>query len=417
METRPKSSNRALPRDAADEPLAEPAESNSYPQNHVAVLQQPCERVDSHNPPSLADFDLDVAPESWPLGSKEFVTWGHDYQLPPDLPTCSDLITRMLLDILIFSYTVEDYNLQQGFQECTPPLLVKGIHAGRASLLSTCELHIVHKYAEATNTVCENVARNSQSLLSDYDRAFIVSFIMLPARQLGIDPAYLLEQLLAFRVHMCRAENRKKTLLYTKSTSIWARGLGLLPCKWSVGRNHKLLACRLVSDDIAVTQLGERICERLRLVLGQAIKNFSDKNCKSGMGNVRREVYADPLATALVQELNSWEVSYRKRIKKTREKSLRTSAPLETERQRRNSPLMERAKSSRDLYSIYEHEEAPRRPQSALGIRTSSAPPLDFSQRFKSAEQGLDSASRLSSWRIPANFDPEVFEQHTNVVS
>jgi len=417
MEIRPKSSNRALLRDTAEEPLAEPAEPNSYMQTHIAALQQPCERVDPINPSPPVNYDTDIAQESWPLGPREFVTRGHDYQLPPDLPTCSGLIARMILDILIFSYTIEDYNLQQGLQECTPPLLIKGIHAGRASLLSTRELHTVHKYAEAVNNVCENVARNSQSLLSDYDRAFIVSFVMQPARQLGIDPAYLLEQLLAFRVHMCRVENRKKTLLHTKNTSIWARGLGLLHSKWTIGKNHKLLACRLVSDDIAVTQFEERICERLRLVLGQAIKNYSDKNCRYGMGNVKREVYADPIPRALVQELNSWELSYRKKNKAARDKFPRMFAPPESELPRRNSPVMERAKSTRNLYSIYEHEEVPQRPRSSLGIRTSSVPLPDFSQRFKSAELGLDPLSRLSGWRIPANPEPEVIEQHTNVIS
>ena len=71
------------------------------------------------------------------------------------------------------------------------------------------------------------------------------------------------------------------------------------------GKNHKLLALRLVSDDIAVTQLEERVCERLRLVLGQAIKNYSEKNCRYGTGNVKREVYADAIPRARVQELNS----------------------------------------------------------------------------------------------------------------
>ncbi|RMZ74430.1 hypothetical protein GMOD_00003467 [Pyrenophora seminiperda CCB06] len=414
METRPKSSNPAGPRDTADEPLAEPVESNSYTQVHVAALQQSCDRVDSLNPPSPVDFDQQAAPETWPLGPKEFVTQGHEYQLPPDLPTCSHLITRILLDILIFSYSIEDYNVQQGLQECTPPLLIKGFHAERASLLSTRELHTVSKYAEAISKVCENVARNSQSLLSDYDRAFIVSFIMQPARQLGINPTYLLEQLLSFRIHMCRPENRKKTLLYTKNTSIWARGLGLLPSKWSIGKNHKLLACRLVSDDIAVTQLGERICERLRLVLGQAIKKFSDKNCKYGMGNVKREVYADPVCTALVQELNSWEVAYRKKIKAAREKMPKVIAPPESELAHRNNPVVERAKSHRDLYSIHEHEEVPRRPRSSLGFRSSSAPTPDFAQRFKSATLGLDPLTRVSGWRIPANSEPEAIEPSKN---
>ncbi|KAK1907419.1 hypothetical protein P3342_005745 [Pyrenophora teres f. teres] len=290
------------------------------------------------------------------------------------------------------------------------------IHAERASLLSTRELHIVHKYSEAVNNVCENVARNSQSLLSDYDRAFIVSFVMQPARQLGIDPAYLLEQLLAFRIHMCRAEHRKKTLLHTKSTSLWARGLILLQSKWTLGKNQRLLACRLVSDDIAVTQLGERICERLRLVLGQAIRNFSDKHCKFGMGNVKREVYADAVPRALVHELNSWEASYRRKNRIIRERTQRMIAPTDSEHPRRNSPVIERAKSTRNLYSIYEHEEVPQRPRSSLGIRTSSVPLPDFSQRFKSAELGLDPLSRLSGWKIPAHPETEAFEQHANVV-
>ncbi|KAE8853900.1 hypothetical protein HRS9122_00892 [Pyrenophora teres f. teres] len=301
----------------------------------------------------------------------------------------------MLLDILIFSYTIENYNLQQGLQECTPPLLIKGIHAERASLLSTRELHIVHKYSEAVNNVCENVARNSQSLLSDYDRAFIVSFVMQPARQLGIDPAYLLARLP--NTHVSSGASEEDVATYQEHFS-------------------RLLACRLVSDDIAVTQLGERICERLRLVLGQAIRNFSDKHCKFGMGNVKREVYADAVPRALVHELNSWEASYRRKNRIIRERTQRMIAPTDSEHPRRNSPVIERAKSTRNLYSIYEHEEVPQRPRSSLGIRTSSVPLPDFSQRFKSAELGLDPLSRLSGWKIPAHPETEAFEQHANVV-
>ncbi|KAF1829915.1 hypothetical protein BDW02DRAFT_458835, partial [Decorospora gaudefroyi] len=209
-----------------------------------------------------------------------------------------------LLDILIFTYDVDGLRLHEALTECSPSMHTRKLPTGHASLLTPQEWYTLMAYTEVIHKACTRISENQHSLLEDDDAASIISYIIQPARHLGIEPAYMFEQLLALRLHRCQAQNRKKTLLYTRSTSTWR---GLLD-KMGIGKEQKMLAYQLVSDDIAVAQLGTHTCERLRLLLGQAIKQHNHKYCKYGMGNVARHVHAGPIPTALVDELAWGEV-------------------------------------------------------------------------------------------------------------
>ncbi|KAF1940687.1 hypothetical protein EJ02DRAFT_309550, partial [Clathrospora elynae] len=278
----------------------------------------------------------------------------------------------VLVDILVFSYGVNGPLLDSALAEWSPDLRLRKGPIGVPSLLDVPDRRMIQVHSETVHKACEKVAQNHHSLLKNEECAFIITHIIQPARLLKIEPGYMFEQLMAFRSHGCRAEYRKKTLLYNNTISFWPLGRGFLPSKWGVDKKQRLLALRLVSDDIAIAKLGALTCERLQLLIGNAIKQFGEKNCKFGMGRVRREVYVEPTSTALVEELERWEIMI------TRESyhGSYQSARLETQYYTAPHRGIEHhtKRSVRKLSSIDEVDEHPARSQSAFALRRDSVP-------------------------------------------
>ena len=319
----------------------------------------------------------------FPLGADMYITNESQLKLPIDGASAASLLFRTLIDIFVFSYDVDPYELHFALAECVPILRAKKLSTTQTTLLSAPELRTVVSYADAIHNVYSNVLGNSQSLLKDDDREFIVRYVLRPSQDLHIDPAYMFDHLMAFRLHRCHPENRKKTLLYKKTSSIWTRGLGLLPAKWNADKKQKLLAYWLVSDDIALARLRPHACERLRLVIGGAIKRFAQKHCKLGMGSVRREVYAEPTTATLVRQLVLSESMKARRARHHADSWISSSSSDEHDSlpqvpphhqdfhvPRRRSQQLPRSWSTRSLFDIHEHEEMSKRPQSASGIRS-----------------------------------------------
>jgi hypothetical protein len=321
------------------------------------------------------------SPERYPFGPEQIL--GHDtgLQLPTDRPAAVNLLVRVLLDILVYSYDVDFYELHYALAACSPNLCTTNLSTRNTSLLNFQGMRVVLEYADVIHKACETVVDNTQSLLTDHDRDFICNYIMEPARILDIDIAYVFEQLYAFRLHRCEGGNQTKTLLYTKA-SFWTKGRGLLPGKLGVDKSQKLLARRLVSDDVVVAQLGIKSSEALRLVLGKAIKEYNRKHCKYGMAKIQREVYAEPKFVALKKELTWWEFVKVRALQEEQQASLASNRPdFRTSNQaeprksgqfddsmRRDSHQLRRPHSLHDLHSISERPERLPRLQSTSNI-------------------------------------------------
>ncbi|KAH6841951.1 hypothetical protein B0T12DRAFT_337141, partial [Alternaria alternata] len=272
----------------------------------------------------------------------------------------------LLLDILVYSYDVDFHELHFALAASSPHLCTANLSTRNTSLLNFQEMRVVLEYADAIHKACEAVINNTQSLLKDEDRNVIIDLIMQPAQTLGIDVAYVFEQLYAFRSHRCDSGNHNKTLLYTK-TSFWTRRRGLLPGKLGMNKNQKLLARRLVSDDIAVAQLGTRSNEALALVLGNAIKQYNKRHCRYGMANIKRDVYAEPPFVALRKEVMCMQPKYgiaERHDRKLDNRSYHGMGSLPNTAPRGNSHNTRRPRSFHDLQAIQEQSEAPTRPQS-----------------------------------------------------
>ncbi|KAH6870625.1 hypothetical protein BKA58DRAFT_411728 [Alternaria rosae] len=283
------------------------------------------------------------------------------------------------------SYDVDFHELHYALAACSPNLFTTNLFTRNTSLLNFQGTRVVLEYADVIHKACETVVDNTQSLLKDSDREFISTFIMEPARTIGIDISYVFEQLYAFRLHRCEGGNHHKTLLYTKP-SFWTRGRSLLPGKLGMDKSQKLLARRLVSDDMVVAQLGTRSCEALRLVLGKAIKDYNRKHCKYGMAKTNREVYAEPKFVALKKELKWRDFVFTKYLYDEQQaamasgqSNLRASNQGEPrmssrlyDASRRNSDHLRRPSSLHDLHSISERPERPPRPLSTSNIRLGS---------------------------------------------
>ncbi|KAH7359946.1 hypothetical protein BKA66DRAFT_369326, partial [Pyrenochaeta sp. MPI-SDFR-AT-0127] len=212
-----------------------------------------------------------------------------------------------LLDILRFTYNIDYLTFESAMGACTGPRM-HPLPDGGFSFLARKEKLVVYRCSAAIDKACSKLEENHLSILTYEERAFIINWIIQPARLLNIEPAYMFEQLMVFPSHGCLAENQKKTLLYANTTSIWPFGRGLLPGRWSSDKKQRLLARRLVSDEIAITELETQTSEELRLLLGHAIAEFGRRHCRSGMSNIERRVYADPIPTALAHELQRWEL-------------------------------------------------------------------------------------------------------------
>ncbi len=386
----------ALSQEGAESLDAGPAKQTSSASYHPPSAQRTHQHTIPRNPSNTNNHSPVGPPESYPFGPDQVL--GHEtrLQLPRDRPAAVNLLVRVLLDILVYSYDVDFHELHYALAACSPNLCTTNLSTRNTSLLTFQGMRVVLEYADVIHKACETVVDNTQSLLKDYDRDFIITYIMEPARTIGIDIAYVFEQLYAFRSHRCEGGNHNKTLLYTKA-SLWARGRGLLPGKLGMDKSQKLLARRLVSDDIAVAQLGTRSCEALRLVLGKAIKDYNRKHCKYGMANIKRDIYAEPTFVALKKELTWWEFVKAKSLQEEQQAATTINRPeFRTSNQaefrmstqldnspRRNSHHLRRPRSLHDLHSIDERPERPARPQSTSSIR------LDNTFRLKSARPGL----------------------------
>ncbi|KNG44930.1 hypothetical protein TW65_08171 [Stemphylium lycopersici] len=385
----------SLSSDEVEEPTAQPTgapEQGSVASESSIAPQRTPKRIQRE--PAFPEVVHEYA--FFPLGANSYITNESQLQLPKDDTSARSLLFRTLIDIFVFSYDVDPYELHFALAECVPILRAKKLSTSQTTLLSAPELRTVIAYADAIHNVCSNVLGNSQSLLKDDDGDFIVRYVLKPAQDLHIDPAYLFDHLMAFRLHRCHPENRKKTLLYKKTSSIWACGLGLLPAKWNADRKQKLLAYWLVSDDIALARLRPHACERLRLVIGGAIKRFAQKHCKLGMGSVRREVYAEPTTATLVRQLVLSESMKARRLRHYRAHGWTWSSPSSSSSStghahgphpppqiqhqhafypphRSRSNHLPPSSSTRSLCAIHEHEVMPRRPQSASGIRSQAS--------------------------------------------
>ncbi|KAG9185367.1 hypothetical protein G6011_07911 [Alternaria panax] len=344
--------------------------------------------------------------ESYPFGPDQIVGHSTGLQYPRDRVDAVRVIVRLLLDILVYSYDIDFHELHLALAAASPHLYTANLSTRNTSLLNFQEMRVVLEYADIIHKACEAVVENTQSLLKDEDRNVIIDLIMQPAQALGIDVAYVFEQLYAFRAHRCDGGNHNKTLLYTK-TSFWKRRRGLLPGKLGMDKNQKLLAHRLVSDDIAVAQLGTRSNEALALVLGKAIKQYNKKNCKYGMANIKRDVYAEPPFIALRKEAMWWELL---RAKSAQDGSQPSNVKIQADWRmsmqpkfgiaerhnqaldnrsyyrmhnqpdippRRNSHNTRRPRSLHDLQAIQEQPERPTRPQSISNVRSIVLPRKD----------------------------------------
>jgi hypothetical protein len=293
------------------------------------------------------------------------------YRLPTGTQSKADLIRRFLLDIFIYTYDPSRHVLEQTLLHCRPSSRPDNRINGRLRFLSSDEWHIVGRYTENVHQACTNLTQSNISLLTRNNREFICNNILQPARDLDIDPAYVCEQLLSYRTHRCLLENRKKTRLYPK-VSIWSRGRDLLGKK-----AQRLLACRLISDDVTVSLLGEYGREPITEMLGQCIREFNQKHCKHGMANVDRDVYADHLPTALAEEIY-WNPLVKQWMRGPDEATF--APPFEDPypppppqnaylRRPRSSQSMRLFTGIQPLGSIYEQDERTKRPQSASGQR------------------------------------------------
>jgi hypothetical protein len=267
-------------------------------------------------------------------------------------------------------------------------------------------MRVVLEYADAIHKACDAVLDNTLSVLKDDDRNLIINYIMLPAQTIGIDVAYVFEQLYAFRLYRRDSGNHNKTLLYTK-TSFWTRRRGLLPGKLGMDKNQKLLARRLVSDDIAVAQLWTRSNDALSLVLGKAIKDYNKKHCKYGMANIKRDVYAEPPFIALRKEVMWWELLRAKSTQDAGQPSTSSTqedyrmsqqsrfSMVEQQNLMGNTPCFRigtqpdlsprrntrKPRSLHDLQYAQERPEGLTRPQSTSNLRSFVLPPRTYPAR------------------------------------
>ena len=395
-------------------PAAQQTYQRAIPRNLVnpnPPSSQNVQQTSTQRTPVKPNNDTSVnAPAPYPFGPDQIVGHPTGLQFPRDRADAVKVLVRLLLDILVYSYDVDFHELHFALAASSPHLCTANLSTRNTSLLNFQEMRVVLEYADAIHKACEAVINNTQSLLKDEDRNVIIDLIMQPAQTLGIDVAYVFEQLYAFRSHRCDSGNHNKTLLYTK-TSFWTRRRGLLPGKLGMNKNQKLLARRLVSDDIAVAQLGTRSNEALALVLGNAIKQYNKRHCRYGMANIKRDVYAEPPFVALRKEVMWWELLREKSAqdgsqpsnikiqadwrmsmqpkygiaerhnRKLDNRSYHGMGSLPNTAPRGNSHNTRRPRSFHDLQAIQEQSEAPTRPQSVCNIRSYIMPRPDAACR------------------------------------
>jgi len=217
------------------------------------------------------------------------------------------LLLCALIDNLRFTYDITEEDFSAVMAPAAPSLYERAI-VGVSRLLRLQEQDEILEIAAAVSDACIRVSNNHQSLITMQDRAYIIANVIEPARYLRIEPQYMIEQLHDLNIHQWHATNLKETFLFANSTSRWGRALGFL----SSGRKQTLLAKRLVSDDITISNLNAKIGDHLRTMLGSAIAEFDKQRCGNSMGSVERQIYVNRVAARLAREVENWEAMARR---------------------------------------------------------------------------------------------------------
>lgn len=224
-----------------------------------------------------------------------------------DIRVRAELLLCALIDNLRFMYDITEDDFSAVMEPAAPSLYERAI-VGVSRLLRLHEQDEVLEIASAVSDAWIRVSNNHQSLITMQDRAYIIANVVEPARHLRIDPRYMIEQLHDLNIHQWHSTHLKDTFLFTNTTSRWGRALGFL----SSGRKQTLLAKRLVSDDITISNLNAKIGDHLRTMLGSAIAEFDKQRCGNNMGSIEREIYVNRVAARLAREVEHWEAMARR---------------------------------------------------------------------------------------------------------
>ncbi|KAH9874893.1 hypothetical protein J1614_004380 [Plenodomus biglobosus] len=267
---------------------------------------------------NLNSFRFDLRPESARSGEPSAPSISPKVRtvVLRDIDIRAELLSCALIDTLRFVYEITDDDFPVVMAKASPALYERAV-IGITRLLKLQEQDEIMDIAGAITEAFVRVANNHQSLITMKDRAYIITNVVEPARYLNIEPRYIIKQLYSLSIHLWHGANLKKTTLYTHTVSMWGRGRDLLPSSWLADKKATLLAKRLVSDDITVTNLNARIGDPLRTVLGTAIAAFGKQHCHIRSGSVEREIYTDTIPAALACEVQHWEAMARREKNET----------------------------------------------------------------------------------------------------
>ncbi|CAN9140935.1 unnamed protein product [Alternaria alternata] len=180
-------------------PAAQQTYQRAIPRNPVnpnPPSSQNVQQTSTQRTPVKSNNDISVnAPAPYPFGPDQIVGHPTGLQFPRDRADAVKVLVRLLLDILVYSYDVDFHELHFALAASSPHLCTANLSTRNTSLLNFQEMRVVLEYADAIHKVCEAVIDNTQSLLKDEDRNVIIDLIMQPAQTLGIDVAYVFEQL------------------------------------------------------------------------------------------------------------------------------------------------------------------------------------------------------------------------------
>jgi len=219
----------------------------------------------------------------------------------------AELVLRVILEILAFSYGVDRVQLQSSLSGCKLQMATQKDR--RHSLLTQDNATRARQLGAAATLACKKIVHDNRGGLTFRNRLELIKSFIEPAENVGIPPAYYLEKLMEYGAHRCASGQIKQSLLYKEASNpVVVFGRTIMPLRWSSSKQQQALARRIVTDEFILSKFEQ--LDDACMVIRIAIAAFQRKYCKPEMTRIPRVAYLDPIPTAIADNLRS-EMSMR----------------------------------------------------------------------------------------------------------
>ena len=234
-------------------------------------------------------------------------------------------LLRVLLEILMFSYSVDPFELEAALG-AIPPSGQRASHPdGRLSLLTHNE---IVEACRLGTVIAKASARSEYDDMTDADCHLIFTKVIWPAQTIKIYPEYMLEKMVEFRDHKCTPGREKESMLYARAPSLAIFGVEWKSTRWMSEKRKMHMANCLVSDGIVLKRT-DTLPDEAKCLIEEAIASFTKKHCKMDKKKLPTIAVSKPATARVSTEVWAWVDTVQAQSLEAMRGAIRIDSPVE----------------------------------------------------------------------------------------